>query len=124
LERLYGRNPVASLLSLDIIDADARILAKCKSDEASEDLLRRIASQRATVAFVSELLRAKSHLSGLEIGSRVAEEFGFEWSEGSKKRVGFALKNWALWCNKHLKSYRRRIPDSERPSPGQQRLNF
>lgn len=71
LEKLYGRNPVASLLSLNIIDADARITVPFNSDEASEDILRRVASQRPTVVFVSEMLRTKAYLSGLEIGSSV-----------------------------------------------------
>lgn len=123
-EKLYGRNTVATLLSLSIIDADAQIAASCNANEAHEDLLRRVASQSPTVVFVSELLRTRAYLPGLEIGAKVAAEFGFEWSEGSKKRVGIALKNWAIWCDTELKSKRRKTGKRENGVPDQGQLEL
>lgn len=98
MEVNHGRNTCYVLIKLGLMRSDGESLLRTSAADAE-----RVVAQRArstpTVSASMELLRAKGSMSGLELGRELAERFGAQWSEGSQRRCGTALRQWAEWTN-------------------------
>ena len=98
MEAKHGRNTCYVLVKLGLMRTDGGSLLSTSVSDAE-----RIVAERAratpTVSVVAELLRAKGSVSGLELGRELAMRFGAQWSEGSQKRCGTALRQWAEWSS-------------------------
>lgn len=96
IENAHGRNTFSCLMSLGLARPDGTPLADATTSQASLVVATRAAS-RPTVRAAIELVTAKEGLSGLEVGQHLAERFETQWSEGSQRRNGTALRQWAAW---------------------------
>jgi hypothetical protein len=69
--------------------------------------------------FVRDLLAVNPTASGEEVGSAIAERYGFEWSVGSKRRSGAALKQWSLWTigQKPTRARRKKVAEAASAQP-------
>lgn len=98
MEANHGRNTCYALIKLGLMRADGESLLSTSAADAERVVARR-AKVTPTVSAATELLRAKGSVSGLELGRELAEKFGAQWSEGSQRRYGTALRQWAEWTS-------------------------
>ena len=55
-----------------------------------------LVGSQETLKFAESLVRDNPEISGAELGFKMASHLGRTWSEGSAKRYGGQLRNWAL----------------------------
>jgi hypothetical protein len=96
IEARFGRNTCYALVKLGLIDSEGVALRNVRP-EFAEATVRERALASSTVNIVKTLLSSKQ--SGLDVGDHLSKHFRMEWSDGSKKRVGAALKQWAEWAS-------------------------
>jgi len=96
LEANYGRNSCYVLIKLGLMRSDGIPLLRAAPGQA-EMIIADRARGTPTVQAADELLRADGNLPGIELGRHLAVKFGAQWSEGSLRRYGSALKQWAEW---------------------------
>lgn len=98
MDAKHGRNTCYALMKLGLMRANGESLLSVPTADAE-----RIVAQRAratpTVSAAIELLRVKGGMSGLDLGCELTEKFGAKWSEGSQRRYGTALRQWAEWTS-------------------------
>lgn len=99
LNEIYGEPVVKDLRAIGAITSDRRNSAyfispfsKAEPEYAFESL----AMSQDTIKQVEELLRNDPETSAEEIGRVIGEYLGKPWSDGSAKRYGNQLRNWAL----------------------------
>ncbi|MGO4712137.1 restriction endonuclease [Bradyrhizobium sp. 2TAF24] len=97
IEKRHGRNTCYALIKLGLMDQDGSILGTTTPEV--EVVIATRARSKETVAFVCDMLAENPLLLGAEIGRRLAKEFRTEWSDGSHRRHGGALRKWAKWVN-------------------------
>jgi hypothetical protein len=98
-EHRPGRNALAVLVSLGILDSADKLCACDETDIDAEILLRSKANSQSTIQFVINALSCDSSLKAVEVGNMVAKAFGYStWSVASFKRYGSALSIWARWA--------------------------
>ena len=59
--------------------------------------LHEAAVKQASLTETVRLLNCNENLSGPKLAMHIAEHFGEDWSDGSLKRTGNALKRWGNW---------------------------
>ena len=91
----FGRNTCYALMKLGLITTDGVPILTARP-ELIGAAVRERARTSSTVSFVSSL--PSSTLSALAVGDRLSTHFRADWSDGSKKRNGAALKQWAKWA--------------------------
>lgn len=96
LEASHGRNTCYVLVKLGLMRPDATPLIG-GSTQSPERIVAMKARNSPTVRAASELLKSHGSVSGLEFGEFIAARFGTEWSQGSLRRHGTALRQWAEW---------------------------
>lgn len=96
VERDYGRNTCYVLFKLGLMRPDGQVVVCARPDDA-EDLVAERARQTSTVVAAREFLARHPDAQGLDVGKHIAEHFNMEWSEGSFKRYGSAIRQWAEW---------------------------
>lgn len=97
IEADHGRNTCYALVKLGLISTDG-VAAADISSAPPEEIVALRARSSPTVLFVIGLLRRNRQMTGLDVGHAVARRFSMQWSEGSRKRNGGALKLWAEWA--------------------------
>jgi hypothetical protein len=98
LELQHGRNASYVLVKLGLMRPDGNLIVSAAPEEAEAVVAIR-ASDAPTVKAAVDLMRTKGGQSGLEYGKFLAERFGANWSEGSQRRCGTALRQWAEWSD-------------------------
>lgn len=98
IEAKHGRNTFHTLFQLGLIDIDGYPTSKI-SPASAESLVRAHARKTATVAIVTEIINEKGNITGLEVGEFLATKINAKWSEGSLRRYGNALRQWAEWTS-------------------------
>lgn len=103
IEEQHGRNTCHALVKLGLMRRDGK-----RSVNVSKADIEAVIAERAlhtpTISFVRELLTANATVSGLEVGSQVAQQFSMQWSESSQRRNGTALRQWANWSQSTAQS--------------------
>lgn len=97
IQKKFGRNSCYALMNLGLISSDGLSIVKVQPDLA-ESTVRDYALATRTINFVQSL--ARPHLPGLTLGDLLSKHFQVGWSEGSKRRNGGALRQWADWASK------------------------
>jgi hypothetical protein len=96
LEAEHGRNAVYVLMNLGLLDARGNALLP--SGAQALPSLSDAAARAPTLVLAMDLIAStKDSVTGLQLGTLLAEQLGLKWSEGSKRRSGGALKRWAEW---------------------------
>lgn len=98
LETQHGRNACYVLLKLGLMRPDGSQIVLAPPDQA-ESVVAARAFEAPTVKAAVELMKTKMGQSGLEYGMYLANRFGTNWSEGSQRRCGTALRQWAEWSH-------------------------
>jgi hypothetical protein len=96
IETQFGRNTCYALVKLGLITSEGVALLTVRP-EFAEATVRERALATSTVNIVRSLSSSKQ--SGLDVGDHLSRHFRTEWSDGSKKRIGAALKQWAEWAS-------------------------
>lgn len=96
IEEAFGRNTCYVLIKLGLIRPDGTLTTNALNAE-HEIAIR--AYNTPAVRAASELLLAEGSVSGLDFGRYIAKKFGTSWSEGSQRRYGTALRQWAEWSD-------------------------
>jgi hypothetical protein len=120
LEQIHGRNSFSALMSLGLVDAHGGLTPPQEDQgRSAEEIVRLTAGQCATIVFVRDRLAVNPTASGEEVGSAIAERYGFEWSVGSKRRSGAALKQWSLWTigQKPTRARRKKVAEAASAQP-------
>lgn len=92
------RNAIYVLNDLGLIlEEDDKIHLTEHRDGDLTSWLRKKAADSQSVKSVITLLNEKGKVPAKEMGHFLAEQYGFNWSESSKKRYGSALSRWARW---------------------------
>lgn len=98
LQATHGRNSVYVLMNLGLLDGRGNVLLP--SGTPAIEALRTAARKAPTVSIAMDCIANANHpVTGLLVGSYLAERLGLGWSEGSKRRCGGALKRWVGWLN-------------------------
>lgn len=97
IEAVHGRNTCYSLISLGLIAPDGTPLFNGTPLEAEKIVATRAAGTPTVRAAIELLVNNGGPVTGLEVGRFLAERFGASWSEGSQRRYGTALRQWAEW---------------------------
>lgn len=98
LERSHGRNACYSLMKLGLMRPDGSPLVMVDPSLADQTLAAKVSAAPTVRAAVELLQRSSSGpVPGLEVGQHLADRFGAKWSEGSLRRHGTALRQWAEW---------------------------
>jgi hypothetical protein len=97
IEAVHGRNTCYSLTSLGLMAPDGTPLFDVMPSQAAKVVAGRASSTPAVRAAMELLLSSGGTIPGLEVGQFLAERFGAAWSEGSQRRYGTALRQWAEW---------------------------
>jgi hypothetical protein len=98
VEKEHGRNTCYALFKLGLMRPDGQVVVRAPSEEAEVVVAER-ARNTSTVPAAREFLAQQHDAQGLELGKYIAERFGMEWSVGSLKRYGSALRQWAEWSH-------------------------
>lgn len=97
-ERQFGRNPGAVLRALGLAYQDERFIELIKPlNDTPENVLKEAVSRAHTVRFARRVLKDSPGITGEALGHALASYLGLEWSVGSMRRSGGALKRWATW---------------------------
>lgn len=96
MESQHGRNTCYVLVKLALMRPDGTALAKVSNSEAARVVAQR-ASEAPMVRAAHDFQKAKGNVPGLDYGRYLAERFGARWSEGSMRRYGTSLRQWAEW---------------------------
>ncbi len=101
-ERKYGRNAIYALLKFGLVSIDGQpSIQKAMKGESDDTIVRVAALENNVVKYVCDLLEKNPNLSGVEVGSFVAEQFGCKWVPRSQQRNGAALARWAAWIGSY-----------------------
>lgn len=95
IEDRHGRN---TCYVLGLMRADGALLVSAPVQCAGEVIAER-ARASATIIATKRLLEQWPEASGLEVGKRVEEVLGANWSVASRRRYGTALRQWAIWTS-------------------------
>ncbi|OQR37151.1 hypothetical protein BWR15_03955 [Pseudomonas sp. T] len=98
MELEHGRNTCYALINLGLMWPDGASRVNASTADAEKIVASR-ARATTTVSASIEILRAKGSMSGLDLGKELSERFGVRWSEGSQRRYGTALRQWAEWAD-------------------------
>lgn len=99
LQKIYGEVVITDLKSIGALATDRRNAVYFVSpypDTEPEHAFDALALSQETVKIAEALVRDNPEISGTAIGREVAQHLGRDWSQGSAKRYGGQLKNWAL----------------------------
>ncbi len=96
LESSYGRNACNVLVKFGLMRPDASRLTNT-TDTSAEAKVAACAFAAPAVRVAAEFLAEKGSVPGLEFGKHLGERFGAVWSQGSQRRYGTALRQWAEW---------------------------
>lgn len=94
------------LLQADFRDRTVRLVNPDGNQEVA--IVAAISAQRSFQIGIS-LLEANMNVSAKEIGGAISKALGRDWSEGSRKRYGHAIRSWIL----------RFYPNLRPPIPGE-----
>lgn len=115
LESIYGSESVRALNSLGLTSTEGKVAQFVgESSEPSRILVRNAAAAAPTVQFVREFIEAHPDALGVTIGRAVSEQFNFNWSRGSMKKWGGAIRRWSLWLMDRQQIGRGRRPSERR----------
>ena len=99
IERSAGRNSVQALRGLRVVTGTGALNVSASIESIAPEIVVRQAAQGSqSVQFVKEYIHRNGNAEGMIVGEAIAAEFGLQWSEGSKRRSGNALKRWAIWA--------------------------
>lgn len=101
VERDHGRNTCYVLFKLGLMRPDGQVVLCATPDDAGALVAER-ARQTSTVVAASEFLARHADAQGLEVGKHIAEHFNMEWSEGSLRRYGSAIRQWVEWSQQSV----------------------
>jgi Holliday junction resolvase-like predicted endonuclease len=97
LERSHGRNACYSLMKLGLMGPDGSPLVVVDTKQAEQTLASRVSAAPTVRAAIELLKQSQGSVPGLDVGQYLANRFGAKWSEGSLRRHGTALRQWAEW---------------------------
>lgn len=63
-----------------------------------------LAKNESSLARCIEILIKTPNITTKELAKQISDEFGLNWSEGSKTRNGGILKQWSGWVNEGIKT--------------------
>lgn len=104
LQELVTKRVATDLRNLGLVRARENMLYLTAGEvKDPEEMLRYAAAKAETVAMTRAVLLEEASASGEQISEMLITKFGKSYStEGSKIRVGNALKRWARWLEPHL----------------------
>ncbi|MEM1009638.1 MAG: toll/interleukin-1 receptor domain-containing protein [Myxococcota bacterium] len=98
VEKEFGEPAIQDLVSLGLLQADFRDrTVRLVNPDGNQEvaIVAAISAQRSFQIGIS-LLEANMNVSAKEIGGAISKALGRDWSEGSRKRYGHAIRSWIL----------------------------
>jgi hypothetical protein len=95
------RNACAVLCRFGLVELtevqDYRVLEGGMQVGSPIEAVWKRAKEEDAVIYAINMLRETPMLTGIELGECVAKQFGRDWTQASRQRVGNSLRQWATW---------------------------
>ncbi len=97
LSTRHGRNAVRALRNLRLYGPSG--ISNLVNSTDAVTLVQGAAAAGRAVDLARQLLADQPRITGEAIGEAISEKLGRDWSRGSMRRCGNALRQWAAWIN-------------------------
>ena len=74
-------------------------LEKLEKYSGYEEAIWISASSEATMLEALRIVSRNPNITGVELGSYIADKFSMEWTQSSMLRNGSSIKKWVTWIN-------------------------